>query len=147
RGWFGALWALGVIAEIVLFLLMSRLLARFSLKQLLVVGFVLAALRWLLLGWLGSDLARLLSVQQLYAAPFGCVHVTAVHLVQRSFGSEHQGQAQALYATLSGCGGALGALYAGYSWNSLGAGWTFTLASLAAAAAALLLWRRLPARV
>ena len=111
------------------------------------VGFVLAALRWLLLGWLAADLPLLLSAQLLHAATFGCFHVTAVHLVQRSFGSEHQGQGQALYATLSGCGGALGALYAGYSWNSLGAGWTFTLASLAAAAAALLLWRRLPARV
>lgn len=147
RGWIGALWALGVIAEILLFLLMARLLARFSLKQLLVASFVLAALRWLLLGWLAADLPLLLSAQLLHAATFGCFHVTAVHLVQRSFGSEHQGQGQALYATLSGCGGALGALYAGYSWNSLGAGWTFTLASLAAAAAALLLWRRLPARV
>src|SRR5690606_42123719 len=59
RGWIGALWALGVIAEIVLFLLMARLLARFSLKQLLVASFVLAALRWLLLGWLAADLALL----------------------------------------------------------------------------------------
>src|SRR5690606_17331464 len=71
---------------------MARLLARFSLKQLLVASFVLAALRWLLLGWLAADLPLLLSAQLLHAATFGCFHVTAVHLVQRSFGSEHRGR-------------------------------------------------------
>jgi PPP family 3-phenylpropionic acid transporter len=29
-------------------------------------------------------------------------------------------------------------LYSGYSWNALGAGWTFAIASLAAMAAAVL---------
>lgn len=140
----GAMWALGVVAEIVLFLLMGHLLARFSLQQLLVASLLLAALRWLLLGWAADNLPLLILAQLLHAATFGCFHVVAVHVVQRSFSERVQSQGQALYATLSGCGGALGALYAGYSWNTLGAGWTFTLASLAAALAALLLLRRVP---
>src|SRR5690606_16029160 len=146
RGVIGAMWALGVVAEIILFLVMSSVLARFSLKQLLVGSFVLAALRWLLLGLLADNLAWLTLAQLLHAATFGCFHVAAIHFVQRRFGEQHQGQGQALYATLSGCGGALGALYSGYSWHGLGAGWTFALASLAATLAALLLWRRMPAQ-
>lgn len=58
--------------------------------------------------------------------------------VQRSFGPGQQGQGQALYAALAGVGGA-GALYAGYSWNSLGPAWTFALASVAAVAAAAIM--------
>ncbi|EPM81966.1 transporter, partial [Pseudomonas syringae pv. actinidiae ICMP 18886] len=43
------------------------------------------------------------------------------------------------YAALSGVGGALGALYSGYSWNALGPAWTFAIASLAAFAAAVMI--------
>jgi PPP family 3-phenylpropionic acid transporter len=35
-------------------------------------------------------------------------------------------------------GGALGALYSGYSWLSLGAAWTFAIASLIALLAAVI---------
>lgn len=136
RGTIGLLWALGVVAEIVLFLGMARILERFSLRRVLMVSFLLAALRWLLLGYLAEQLAVLLLAQVLHAATFGSFHAAAIHFVQRSFGARQQGQGQALYATLSGVGGAFGALYAGYSWSSLGAGMTFTLASLAALLAA-----------
>jgi PPP family 3-phenylpropionic acid transporter len=136
RGTIGLLWALGVVAEILLFLGMARILERFSLRRVLIASFLLAALRWLLLGYLAEQLAILLFAQVLHAATFGSFHAAAIHFVQRSFGARQQGQGQALYATLSGVGGAFGALYAGYSWNSLGAGMTFTLASLAALLAA-----------
>ena len=62
--------------------------------------------------------------------------------MQRSFGARQQGQGQALYASLAGIGGALGALYAGYSWNGLGPQWTFALAGLAALLAAVIMVRR-----
>jgi PPP family 3-phenylpropionic acid transporter len=48
-----------------------------------------------------------------------------------------------LYATLTGVGGAAGALYAGYSWTLLGPNWTFALASLAALAAAVIMARHM----
>lgn len=146
RGLIGLMWALGVVAEILLFMVMTRVLALFSLKQLLLASFILAAIRWLLLGALADNLAWLLLAQLLHAATFGCFHVAAIHFVQRSFHDRQQGQGQALYATLAGVGGALGALYAGYSWSSLGPLWTFALASLAAASAALILALRLDAR-
>lgn len=138
RGIIGVLWALGVIAEVIMFMLMSRVLQRFSVRQVLTTSFVIAALRWLLLGNLADHLAILIVAQLMHAATFGSFHASAVHYVQRSFGPRQQGQGQALYAALSGTGGALGALYSGYSWNALGASWTFAIASLAAVAAAVL---------
>ncbi|MGE4407340.1 MFS transporter [Pseudomonas sp.] len=143
RGTVGLMWALGVVAEVLLFLAMARLLERFSLRRVLVASFLIAALRWLLLGNLADHLAVLLLAQVMHAATFGSFHAAAIHFVQRSFGHRQQGQGQALYASLSGIGGALGALYAGYSWNSLGPGWTFAIASLAALAAAVIIAFRL----
>lgn len=139
RGTIGLLWALGVVAEILVFLIMAALLARFSLRQVLAASFVLAAIRWLLLGTLADHLAVLLVAQLMHAATFGSFHAAAIHFVQRSFGHRQQGQGQALYATLAGVGGALGALYSGYSWESLGPIWTFAIASLAALAAAVII--------
>lgn len=139
RGFIGQLWALGVVAEVLMFLLMARILSRFPVRQVLAASFLLAALRWLLLGHLADNLAVLLFAQVLHAATFGSFHAAAIHFVQRQFGPQQQGQGQALYAALAGTGGALGALYSGYSWNSLGASWTFVIASLAAMAAAVII--------
>jgi len=102
-----------------------------------------AALRWLLLGSFAEFLWVLLFAQVLHAATFGSFHAAAIHFVQRSFGPCQQGQGQALYAALAGTGGALGALYAGYSWNALGATFTFSIASLAALAAAVIIASRM----
>lgn len=135
----GLLWALGVVAEILVFLIMAKLLTRFSLRQVLAASFVLAAIRWMLLGTLADHLAVLLVAQLMHAATFGSFHAAAIHFVQRSFGHRQQGQGQALYATLAGVGGALGALYSGYSWESLGPVWTFAIASLAASVAAIII--------
>ncbi|UVE16240.1 MFS transporter [Pseudomonas sp. LS44] len=144
RSLIGQLWALGVVAEVILFMVMNRLLVRFSLRQVLLASFLLAALRWLLLGNFADHLLVLLFAQLLHAATFGSFHAAAIHFVQGSFGARQQGQGQALYAAMAGIGGALGALYSGYSWNTLGPAWTFGLASLAALAAAVMIILRLP---
>lgn len=143
RGFIGLLWALGVVAEVLMFLSMSRILTRFSVRHVLLVSFLLAALRWVLLGNFAEHLPVLVFAQILHAATFGSFHAAAIHFVQRSFGPEQQGQGQALYAALAGTGGALGALYSGYSWNVLGPNWTFSIASLAALAAAVMIATRM----
>jgi PPP family 3-phenylpropionic acid transporter len=139
RGLIGVLWAVGVVAEVLMFMVMGRVMQRFSVRTVLLASFLLAALRWLLLAAFAEHLPVLLLVQVLHAATFGSFHAAAIHFVQRSFGSRQQGQGQALYAALSGVGGALGALYSGYSWNALGPGWTFAIASIAALAAAAMI--------
>jgi MFS transporter, PPP family, 3-phenylpropionic acid transporter len=79
----------------------------------------------------------------MHAATFGSFHAAAIAFVQRSFDAKQQGQGQALYAALAGTGGALGALYCGYSWNLLGPTFTFSIASIAALAAAVIIGLRL----
>lgn len=143
RGVIGQLWALGVLAEIVLFMVMARLLARYSLRTVLLASFLITALRWLLLGNLAEYVPVLLFAQLMHAATFGSFHAAAMHFVQRSFAERQQGQGQALYAALAGVGGALGALYSGYSWHSLGAAWTFAIASLIVLLAAIITARYL----
>ncbi|EPJ84247.1 MFS transporter [Pseudomonas sp. CFII64] len=143
RGIIGLLWSVGVVAEVLMFMAMSRMLKRFTVRQVLLASFLLAALRWVLLGSFAEYLGVLLVAQLMHAATFGSFHAAAIHFVQRSFGPQQQGQGQALYAALSGTGGALGALYAGYSWNLLGPGWTFSIAGIAALAAAVITGSRM----
>ncbi|QKZ06147.1 MFS transporter [Pseudomonas eucalypticola] len=143
RAVIGVLWAVGVVAEVLMFLGMSRLLGRYSVRRVLAASFLLAALRWWLLGSAAEYLGWLIFAQVLHAATFASFHASCIHFVQRTFGPRQQGQGQALYAALAGTGGALGALYSGYSWNTLGPTWTFALASLAALAAAAIIVTRL----
>ena len=144
RGAIGLFWALGVVAEILLFLVMARLLQRYSLRAVLLASFLITAVRWLLLGNLAQYLPVLLLAQCMHAATFGAFHAACIHFVQRSFADRQQGQGQALYASLAGIGGAVGALYAGYSWKGLGPAWTFAIASLVALLAAFIIATRLP---
>lgn len=132
----GWLWSLGVLAEIVLFLLMPRILTRFSVRQVLLASFVLAALRWLMLGHLADSIGWLVLIQLLHAATFGSFHTGAMQFVQQQFPRGRQGMGQALYVSLSGVGAAIGALYAGYLWQPAGPALTFAVASAAAAVAA-----------
>ena len=134
----GWLWALGVLAEIGLFVIMPWMLRRVRLKRIILISLVLAALRWWLLGFYADTLMVLLFVQILHAATFGSFHAAGIHFVQRYFAAHKQGQGQGLYVSFSGVGGALGALYAGYTWQAFGASLTFALASVIAVLAALL---------
>ena len=127
----GCLWALGVFAEIILFINMQSLLGRYSLRSILLLSLFLATGRWLLIGWGGGYLALLICAQLLHAASFGAAHVAAIHLVHHYFGPEHQGKGQALYSSLSfGLGGMVGSLYSGYYWESLGSRFVYTMAAL-----------------
>lgn len=136
----GWLWSLGVLAEIALFLFMPRILLRFSVRQVLLASFVLAAIRWLMLGNLAGELLWLLLIQLLHAATFGSFHTGAMQFVQQQFPRGRQGMGQALYVSLSGVGAAVGALYAGYLWQPAGPALTFAVASAAAALAAGILY-------
>ena len=132
-----------MVAEVLVFMAMSRIFARFPVRLVLLASFLVAALRWLLLGSLADIPGVLVLAQVLHAATFGCFHAASIAFVQSSFGPRQQGQGQALYAALSGTGGALGALYSGYSWKLLGPQFTFGMASVAALAAAVIIALRL----
>ncbi|VAW77099.1 Nucleoside:H+ symporter:Major facilitator superfamily [hydrothermal vent metagenome] len=140
----GQLWALGVLAEIGVFLRMHRWLPRFGARRLLLVATVLTTLRWLLLALFVEHTAMMIFVQTLHAASFGVYHAVAIHLIHRLFVGRHQGRGQALYSSLSfGAGGAIGSLLAGYLWEGVGAQWMYAGASMTALLAGLVAWRAL----
>lgn len=137
----GQLWSLGVIAEVVLFLMMQYLAPRFGLRKLLLLSLLLAAARWLMIGNFVDVLWLLVIAQLLHAASFGIYHASAIELIHRCFTGRHQGKGQALYSSLSfGAGGATGSLYSGLMWDTMGATAAFTVAALVALAAFVVSW-------
>jgi len=113
----GQLWALGVLAEVLVFAVMHRILLRYSLRVILLASLLLAVLRWLMIGLAGTSITALVVAQCLHAATYGSFHAAGVEVVRRHFGEGHQGQGQALYSASSfGAGGALGALLSGVMW-------------------------------
>ena len=138
----GGLWSLGVVAEIVVFMLMARLSRRFSLRYILLACFAAAVLRFLLMGWGVESVALMILVQLLHGLTFGAYHASAIAAVNLWFPGRAQGRGQALYSSLSfGAGGLLGALISGRTWDDWGAGWTFSLSALFALGGFLLVWR------
>jgi len=142
RSAIGQLWALGVVAEVGIFLLMPRLVAHYPLRSLLLASLALTALRWLLIGHYPQSLPIVLAAQTLHAASFGVYHATAIALFHKYFPGRLQGRGQALYASLSfGAGGALGSYYSGVVWESLGAEAAFIIAAGLSAAGLVIGWR------
>lgn len=138
----GQLWALGVIAEVGVFLIMHYLLKRFNLKYLLIFSLALTGLRWLLIGYYVNGLSVLIVAQLFHAASFGMYHGVAMQFIRNYFVDHHLGRAQALYSSLSfGAGGALGSWVSGYTWETLGAMMTYSLASGLCLLAILISWR------
>jgi len=142
----GWMWTLGVAAEILVFMLMPRITRRFSLRAILIFSFACAVLRFVLIGWGADSLAVLLFAQLLHGATFGAYHAAAIAVVNLWFPGRLQSRGQALYGSLSfGAGGMLGGLLSGYTWDSLGPEWTFTLGSGFALAGLICLLRGWPA--
>jgi PPP family 3-phenylpropionic acid transporter len=115
----GCLWAEGVLAEIALFWLSARLLARFGPLGLMAMGGAAGILRWGLAGLL-PGLLPAAALQLLHALTFGATHLGAMNFLSRTVPPGAAASAQALYAgTSAGIGSGLvmlgaGALYAAY---------------------------------
>ncbi len=142
----GWLWALGVICEIGVFVWMSHLYRAYTLRQILIASTLLAALRFVVIGWGADSVVLLLAAQTLHAASFGSFHAAAIGVVHKLFRGRHQARGQAIYGSLAyGFGGAIGGLASGYAWAGLGAGPTFALSAACALVATGVLWRGLKA--
>lgn len=138
----GQFWALGVLAEVMIFIYMHHVLQQIGAGMVIIISLLLASLRWLMIGWLPDSLSILLFAQVLHAATFGTFHAAAIHMVHRAFKGRHQGRGQAIYASVSfGVGGSIGSLVAGNLWDTAGPQWTFTLSALVAGFAAFVAWK------
>ncbi len=146
RTFIGQLWALGVISEVGVFLVVPALLMRWGAPALLSFSMLITALRWFLLAQFPHQLPVVLFAQTLHAVTFGVYHAAAIQLINRWFPGVLRGRGQALYLAVSfGLGGALGSLSVGHLWDAFGGATVFLLASALAAGGALLtvpLYRR-----
>lgn len=138
----GQLWALGVIAEIVIFLLMHRWLPKYGIRLVLIISLILSTCRWLLIGFFPDNLTLILIAQLLHAASFGSFHAAAIAWVHQHFIGKNQARGQALYSSVGfGAGGVLGSLLSGYFWLSPGPTMTFFMAAMVTLLATLIALR------
>ncbi len=129
----GQLWALGVVAEIIIFLLMHKWLPYYGVKAVLVVSVLLSALRWFIIGLCPDNMPLLIIAQILHAASFGSFHAAAIAWIHEHFTGKNQSQGQALYSAIGfGLGGLTGSLASGYLWDSPGPKTTFLIAGCSA---------------
>ncbi len=96
----GLLWALGVIAEIVLFAFSARVTARFGPAALLALGGAVGVLRWTLTAF-NPGIWLLIMLQCLHAFTFGATHLAAMQFITRAAPAHLAVTAQGVYAAIS----------------------------------------------
>ena len=130
KSFIGWMWTLGVLAEIAVFMWMPRLMRRFSMRGILIFAFACAVLRFAMIGWGVESLTLLVVAQLMHGATFGAYHAAAIAAVNQWFPGKLQSRGQALYGSLSfGAGGMIGGLLSGFTWETIGPAWTYTLGS------------------
>lgn len=133
----GKLWAVSVLAEVLMFAFSNRFHRALGSVRLIMLGTGLAALRWTATG-LEPPLAILFAVQALHAASFGFTHLGTMHFIRERVPGNMRNTAQGLFSVLSG-----GVLLSTTMWASgmlygaLGGGAWFVMAAYAALALAL----------
>jgi len=113
------LWALGVIAEIVLFALQARLPAFVTPQVLLAIGALGGVLRWGAMA-LGPPVAALPFLQLLHAATFGATHLGALTFIARHAPHGQSATAQGYYAIANGAAMAAATGLSGWLYGSFG---------------------------
>jgi len=131
KGLIGLLWAVGVVCEIGIFMLMPKIMARYSLKAILSVSLALAVVRFSLIGLAIDHLWLLILAQTLHAATFGSFHAASIEVITQFFKGRHQAKGQAIYNSVAyGVGGTIGGVAGGYALQYLGGELTFMLAAI-----------------
>ncbi len=137
----GGLWSFGVLAEIAVFAFMPRLMGIGSLRNILMLCFALAAVRFLLIGWFSALPVVALLTQLLHGASFGAHHAASITALNRWFSPRQQGTVQSLFGSVTyGAGGVIGGVLSGYIWDSYGAEAAFSGAAIFAMVGLLFVW-------
>lgn len=139
-GWAGALWAIGVLAEVILFACSGPLVARLGVVRLLIAAAAFSVVRWGLMAF-DPPLWALIPLQALHAVTYGGSHIAAIHFIHQAVPRHVSGTAQALYATMAsglamGCATLIaGRVYA--VWGSAAAYGAMSVLALISLVAAL----------
>jgi MFS transporter, PPP family, 3-phenylpropionic acid transporter len=135
KTWIGAIWGVGVVAEIVLFSVQRHLFQRVSAMQLLAASFLVCGLRFAMIGLSDGALWLILQAQLMHAVTFGLHHSATMATLQRWFEPQQQARAQASYVVIGyGLGGSIGGLSAGWIWEHVAPEAAFLVAAAAGCA-------------
>jgi PPP family 3-phenylpropionic acid transporter len=126
----GALWSIGVVAEIVLFAWSGRLPAALKPATLLAIGGAGAILRWSATA-LNPPVALLVPLQLLHACSFAATHLGLMGFMARSVPRELAGRAQGYVATLASLVNASATLASGFVFAAVGGHAYFMMAAMA----------------
>ncbi len=125
----GAYWSVGVAAEVVFMIFAGGLLQRLGVRRMLLLGLLGRTLRLVAFTYPLPPLVVLIFVQPLHALAFAAVHLGTIAFLARTVPAEHRATGQSLVAAVvSGLGGVIGNLMAGWISEaaSLGALRSFT---------------------
>jgi PPP family 3-phenylpropionic acid transporter len=140
RSSIGMLWGLGVLAEVILFMFIHRVISKFNVTIILFWSLLLTGIRWLLIAFFAESIVIIVCAQIIHALSFGAAHAGSIELIRRFFQGPHAGQGQALYSSIGfGAGGALGAVVSGYLW-SVSAQLLFVVSAISVFIAASIIW-------
>ncbi len=131
----GFSWALASTAEILVMIKSERLFETFSLERVLIFSFIVAALRWGILFWTASPAVILLS-QVLHALTYGTFHMASIIYIDRLTPDASKTMGQAVNNAITyGLGLAIGFLFSGSLYESMGAYNLFGISAVIALAA------------
>ena len=140
-GTIGWLWATGVICEILIFMLMPKILHRYSLKEILLMSLFLGVIRFILIGASPDHLYLLFVAQMFHAATFGSFHAASIEVIVYYFKGRNQARGQAIYNSVAyGIGGTVGGLGGGYLIQYLGGQIGFMIAAISPLIGFLVIW-------
>lgn len=140
-GTIGWLWAVGVICEILIFMLMPKILRRYSLKVILLMSLFLGVIRFILIGASPEHFYLLLIAQMFHAATFGSFHAASIEVIAYYFKGRNQARGQAIYNSVAyGIGGTVGGLGGGYLIQYLGGQIGFMVAAISPLVGFLVIW-------
>ena len=126
----GILWAIGVLCEIGIFIIMPKLMTRFTLKSIILLSLSLAVLRFSVIGLQAQSLWLIVLVQALHAMTFGAFHASSIEIIEHYFKGRHQARGQAIYNSMGyGVGGVIGGVTGGLMMQHVGGTATFLLAA------------------
>ena len=137
----GWLWAVGVICEIFIFMLMPKILRRYSLKTILLISLFLGVIRFILIGASPDQFYLLLIAQMFHAATFGSFHAASIEVIAYFFKGRNQSRGQAIYNSVAyGIGGTIGGLGGGYLIQYLGGQLGFMIAAISPLIGFVVIW-------
>ena len=136
----GMFWTVGVLAEIGVFFLASRIFRRWDAGKVMVFALLSAAIRWWITALWPDSIPMMLLAQLTHALNFGAFFAAVMQLLVRFFPGRMNGHGQGVfYGLSSGVGGVVGALLAGQLWH-FGGHVAFLASGGIALVAALIAW-------